>query len=67
MNSRESNQWSQKSLPELSKASLILRFTAIGAVIAGIVGLFAHAGGWFTPHRLSPVIVSDRLLVRMAL
>jgi catalase len=38
----------------LSKASLIIRFGAIGAVLAGIVGLFAYAGGWLTPHTLSP-------------
>jgi catalase len=31
-----------------------MRFTAIGVVIAGIAGLFAYAGGWLTPHRLSP-------------
>jgi len=26
----------------------------IGAVIAGIAGLFLYDGGWFTPHALSP-------------
>jgi catalase len=31
-----------------------MRFTAIGVVIAGIAGLFAYAGGWLTPHALSP-------------
>ena len=31
-----------------------MRFTAIGVVIAGIVGLFAYAGGWLTPRSLSP-------------
>ena len=36
------------------RASLILRFAAIGVVIAGIAGLFAYAGGWLTPHALSP-------------
>ena len=42
------------TLAELPKASLILRLAAIGAVLAGIVGLFAYAGGWLTPHRLTP-------------
>src|SRR5258708_2302944 len=51
MNSRESNQ---TPLAELPKASLILRFAAIGAVLAGIAGLFAYAGGWLTPHTLTP-------------
>ena len=31
-----------------------MRLAAIGAVIAGIGGLFAYAGGWLTPHTLSP-------------
>ncbi len=51
MNSRESNQ---TPLTELPKASLILRFAAIGAVLAGISGLFAYAGGWLTPRTLTP-------------
>lgn len=44
----------QTPLAELTRASLILRFAAIGVVIAGIAGLFGYAGGWFTPHALSP-------------
>lgn len=51
MNSRLSNQ---PSLAGLSKISLIIRFAAIGVVLAGIVGLFAYAGGWLTPQTLSP-------------
>ena len=51
MNSRESNQ---TPLTELPKASLILRFAAIGAVLAGLTGLFAYAGGWLTPRTLTP-------------
>jgi catalase len=51
MSSRESNQTPPTELP---KTSLILRFAAIGAVVAGIVGLFAYAGGWLTPHTLTP-------------
>ena len=31
-----------------------MRFTVIGVVIAGIAGLFAYAGGWLTPHALTP-------------
>ena len=51
MSSRQSNR---PPLAELPKASLVIRFAAIGAVLAGIVGLFAYAGGWLTPHTLSP-------------
>jgi catalase len=54
MNSGESDQLSQTRLAELSRASLIMRFTAIGIVIAGIAGLFAYAGGWLTPRALTP-------------
>jgi catalase len=45
---------------ELTRASLITRFTAIGGVIAGIASLFAYAGGWLTPHRLTPAEMINR-------
>src|SRR5258705_13642312 len=51
MSPPESNQ---TPLAELPKISLIKRFAAIGAVLAGIVGLFAFAGDWLTPHTLTP-------------
>jgi hypothetical protein len=44
---------------ELPRASLILRFAMIGVVIAGLAGLFAYAGGWFTPNALSPASMID--------
>src|SRR6478672_6068421 len=53
MNSRESDQ-SSESPPKLSKASQSLRLAAIGAILAGIALLFAYAGGWLTPHHLTP-------------
>ena len=56
MNSPKSNQ---TLLAELPKTSLILRFAAIGAVLAGIAGLFAYAGGWLTPHTLTPASMID--------
>jgi catalase len=40
--------------PDTSRASSIARFAAIGVVVAGIASLFAYAGGWLTPHRLTP-------------
>ena len=60
MNSSESDQSSQTGLAELSKASLIMRFTAIGVVIAGIAGLFAYMGGWLTPHALTSASIINR-------
>jgi catalase len=39
---------------ELKKTDLIKRFGIIGAILAVIVALFAYAGGWLTPQRLSP-------------
>ncbi len=60
MNSSESDQSSQTGLAELTRASLIMRFTAIGVVIAGIAGLFAYMGGWLTPHALTPASMINR-------
>src|SRR6202011_2684908 len=51
---------SPAGLAELTRASLIVRFAAIGAVLAGIVGLFLYAGAWLTPHRLSPASMINR-------
>jgi catalase len=56
MSSPKSNQASPAELP---KASLIIRFAAIGAVLAGIAGLFAYAGGWLTPRALTPASMID--------
>ena len=38
----------------LSRSEAIVRLGVIGAVLAGMAGLFAWAGGWLTPHALSP-------------
>jgi catalase len=54
MNSSESDQSTQQPIAELTKASLVARFAAIGAVMAVITGLFAYAGGWLTPRALTP-------------
>ena len=60
MNSSESDQLSHTPIAELKRASLMIRLTAIGVVIAGIAGLFAYAGGWLTPHKLSPASIINR-------
>ena len=38
----------------------MLRLAAIGVVLLAIVALFAYAGGWLTPHRLTPARIVDR-------
>jgi catalase len=38
---------------------MLVRWAAIGVVIAGIVGAFAYTGGWFSPHRLTPARFID--------
>lgn len=54
MNSSESDQSSPPTPAKLSKGSQSLRLAAIGVIIAGIAVLFAYAGGWLTPNRLTP-------------
>jgi catalase len=54
MNASQSDQSSQMPVAELTKASLIIRFATIGAIIIVIAGLFAFAGGWLTPRALTP-------------
>lgn len=36
------------------RGSIALRLLVILAVVGGIAALFLYAGGWFTPHRLTP-------------
>lgn len=43
----------------LSVISLISRFLVIAAIIAGIAALFLYAGGWLTPHALTPARFAD--------
>jgi catalase len=47
-------------LSDLSKTSLISRLLFIGLVFAVIVGLFAYAGGWLTPHALTSQRIIER-------
>jgi catalase len=42
-----------------SPASRIGRFAAVCAVVIGVAGVFAYAGGWFTPHALTPARMVD--------
>ena len=54
MNQSKSDQLPQMPGGQLTGTSLVIRFTVIAIVIAGIAGLFAYAGGWLTPHALTP-------------
>jgi catalase len=57
MNQTKSDQLLQMPRGQLTRTSLITRFTIIAIVIAGIAGLFAYAGGWLTPHALKPASI----------
>jgi len=57
MNSSEPDQASPPTAPKLSGAKLIGRFVVIGLVVVGIAVLFAYAGGWLTPHALTPAVI----------
>src|SRR5271168_483895 len=57
MNTDETNEISGQPPAPLRPAKLILRRTVIGMVLAGIAALFLYAGGWFTPHALSPAVM----------
>src|SRR5260370_36405696 len=59
MSSSEPNPLSETAPAALRGGARILGLMTIGVVIAGIAGLFLYAGGWFTPHALSPDTMID--------
>jgi catalase len=54
MKTTESDQIYQPSTPPLRGAGLAVRFTAIVGALIVTAGLFLYAGGWLTPHKLTP-------------
>ena len=54
MNTTESDQISQPPAAPLRGAGLAVRLTAIVGALVVTAGLFLYAGGWFTPHKLTP-------------
>jgi catalase len=54
MNTTESDRISQPLAAPLGGAGLAVRFTAIAGALVVTAGLFLYAGGWFTPHKLTP-------------
>jgi len=54
MNTTQSDQISQSPTAPLRGAGLAVRLTAIFGALVVTAGLFLYAGGWFTPHKLTP-------------
>lgn len=54
MKTTESNPVSEQALPELRNSGFLVRLTSIGAALVVTAGLFLYAGGWLTPHALTP-------------
>lgn len=48
---------SHSSLAPARSGGLLLRFAAIGLLLALIAALFLYAGGWFTPDKLTPATI----------
>jgi len=59
MNTTESDRISQPAAIPLRGAGLAARLTAIAGAIVVTAGLFLYAGGWFTPHQLTPARIVD--------
>lgn len=59
MNDGESNRVSAPPPAPLPGSAVISRLASIGFLVAVIAGLFLFAGGWFTPHALTPAIMVD--------
>lgn len=59
MTRSELDQPSERESP-LGATNLLLRLAAIGVVVGGIAASFLYAGGWLTPHVLTPARVIDR-------
>ncbi|HTC33594.1 MAG TPA: catalase family peroxidase [Bryobacteraceae bacterium] len=54
MSTTESDQIYQPPTTPLRGSGLAVRLTAIVGAIVVTAGLFLYAGGWFTPHKLTP-------------
>jgi catalase len=57
MNTTESDRISQPPAAPLRGAGLAVRLTAIVGAVVVSAGLFLYAGGWFTPHQLTPAAI----------
>ncbi len=59
MNTTESDRISEPPVAPLRGAGLAVRLTAIAGALVVTAGLFLYAGGWFTPHKLTPAAIID--------
>jgi catalase len=57
MDTGESSQVAQLPETPLRKKNSLGRLAGIGALLAVLAGLFSFAGGWFTPHALTPAAI----------
>ncbi|HTA66831.1 MAG TPA: catalase family peroxidase [Bryobacteraceae bacterium] len=57
MNISELSHISRPLVAPLRSPGALGRLTAIGALLAVTMALFLYAGGWFTPHALTPAAI----------
>lgn len=57
MKSLESDQITQTSVVPLRNGDLLARLVSIVALLVVTAGLFLYAGGWFSPHELTPALM----------
>ena len=57
MNTTESDRISQPPAAPLRGAGLAVRLISIVGALVVTGGLFLYAGGWFTPHELTPAAI----------
>jgi catalase len=51
------NESNQVAAARLTGGAALARLAFIGALVAVIAGLFLYAGGWLTPHALTPAAI----------
>ncbi len=59
MKESEVNRTSEPAPAPLPPGTVLARLASIGLLAAAIACLFLYAGGWFTPHALTPATMID--------
>ena len=59
MKTSKSNLVSEPAAGAPRNTGLLVRLASIGVVLAVAAGLFLYAGGWLTPHALTPTVIID--------
>ena len=59
METAEPNSVVRAAPSALSKGALAARFAALGAIVLGVAGAFAYAGGWLSPQALTGARIID--------